>query len=285
MNSIKAELWKAIHNRMFFLSLAVGFLISMVDMVQTAVMTRQILELTQRALEKNLPISSNHSGASLFLKWISVGNLSFGGKVFFMLWPILAAMPYGSSLCIDRQSGYENQVITKCGRFVYFQGKYIACFVSGGLAVSLPLILNLLLNALICPASTPEVQMLGSSIGNGYFLAKLFYTKPWIFCAAWCIVDFLWGGVAACLCLILGGKIRHSFMVVLFPFTVFFVAKSMIYTLNSLFQFPVELSPLDLAKADPLMLNPWWVIFSEITALGAISAVIGYWQVKKHELP
>ncbi len=285
MNNIKTELWKATHSRMFILAIAAGCLISLLDVLQTALVTRRILESTQTLLSMNLPISSNPAGSSLFLKWISVNGVNWGSRTFSLIWPILAAMPYGFSLCQDRRSGYDNQTITRCGEKPFFRGKYIACFVTGGLAVSLPVILNLLLDALICPAWTPEVQMLGSSIGNGYFLAKLFYTKPWIFCAVWCVLDFLWGGAVACLCLTLGGVLRHSFMVVLFPFVVLFAAESVISALGSFFQYSVELSPLVLVLAAPGRPNPWWVILGEILVLLAVSAGAGYWQVKKHELP
>lgn len=285
MNHVKAELWKATHNRMFFLAIAAGCLISLLDVLQTALVTRRILESTQTLLSMNLPISSNPAGDSLFVKWIAVNGVNWGSRTFVLIWPILAAMPYGFSLCQDWRSGYDNQAVIRCGKRAYFRGKYAACFVSGGLAVALPVILNLLLGALICPAWTPEVQMRQSSIGNGYFLAKLFYTKPWIFCAAWCILDFLWGGAAACLCLTLGGVLRHSFMAVLFPFVIFFIAESVITALGSYFQYSVELSPLMLVLASPGRPNPWWVIWGEILALSAVSAGVGYWQVKKHELP
>lgn len=284
MNSLKTELWKATHNRMFFLSLLIGCLLCAVDTAQTAVIARHLLELTQRSLEMDLPVSINPAGDSVFVKWMALGTPNFGSRVFHMIWPILAAMPYGSSLCTDLQSGYENQAVTRCGRRAYFRGKFLACFVSGGLAVSLPVILNLLLGALICPAWTPEVELLQSSIGNGYFLGKLFYTKPWAFSAVWCAVDFLWGGTAACLCLTLGGKVRHSFLVTLFPFGVFFTATAVIAGLDHFFRYSVELSPLYLALPDPGRPNPWWVIFPEILLLSAMGAGVGYWQVKKHEL-
>lgn len=285
MNSVKTELWKATHNRMFCLAVAAGCLISLLDVLQTALVTHRILESTQILLHMDLPVSSNPAGSSLFTKWISVNGVNWGSRTFVLIWPILATMPYGFSLCQDWRSGYDNQIVTKCGRRAYFRGKYIACFATGGLAVSLPVILNLLLDALVCPAWIPEVQMLQSGIGNGYFLAELFYTKPWIFCAVWGVVDFLWGSAAACLCLTLGGRIRHSFMVVLFPFAVFFAAESVIAALGSFFQYSVELSPLVLVLADPHRPNPWWVIFSEIVVLLAVSAGAGYWQVKNHELP
>jgi len=284
MNRFKTELWKATHNRMFCLSLLIGCLICVMDTAQTAVITHRLLVLTQKSLEMDLPVSTNPSGNSVFLKWIALGTPNFGSRVFHMIWPILAAMPCGSSLCMDLQSGYQNQSVTRCGRRAYFRGKFLACFISGGLAVGIPVLLNLLLGALVCPAWTPEVEMLQSSIGNGYFLAKLFYTKPWVFSAVWCAVDFMWGGAAACLCLALGGKLRHSFLVILFPFGVFFAVTAVTAALDKFFRYSVELSPLYLVSADPGRPNPWWVIFPEILALLAIGAGIGYWQVKKHEL-
>ncbi len=284
MNSINSELWRATHNRMLFLSLLAGCLISFMDVMQTAAITLQMQDQSLRALAESLPASKSPAPNTAFLRWMSVGNLSLSAKMFFLIWPILAALPCGSSLSQDRQSGYYEQVVVRCGRSRYFLGKFTVCFMTGGVAVSLPLVLNLMMNAMIYPICVPQFHVPGCSIGNGYFLAELLYTEPWFFCAAWCGIAFLWGGGAASLCLVIDGKIRNNVVIMLFPLVVLWAASGVLSVVSDMFQVSVTLSPLSLVRAAPLKPNPWWVIFPEILLICTFSAGIGYWNIKKHEL-
>ncbi len=281
LRCLKTELRKAFQNKMFFCSLLVGSLISITDVAQNAVLVRRMT----RILENSSEISKSAEGFSLFVRWIAVNGVTLGSNLFYFVWPILAAIPYGWSWAEERKSGLYAQIVSRVGRRTYFFSKYWAVFISGGAAVSVPVLANLLINALVCPYCVPTVLMAATPITNGYFLSELYYSAPWIFGLLWCGVDFLWGGVAACMCLPAGTRFRHQVMVLLVPFVSLILLDavcSMAMSIGSLDH--LELSPLRLALAAPASANPGWLLFSLLGIFFSVTFLGGYWEVVKHEL-
>lgn len=210
--------------------------------------------------------------------------ISFSRSLFFFIWPVLAAMPYGWSYSSERRSGYYNQVASRSSRKRYFCSKYIAVFVSGGLAVAVPLLFDLLANALVSPDAVPDVTLMIQPISNGCFLSGLYYTHPWVFALIWCFVDFLWGGVAACTCFLVGAKIRLQVIVMLVPFMIFVLLDGLNTTVRRFMLLYQTFSPLQLAQPITMSANPGWVVFSVMGVLFLLTVTVGYWQVVKHEL-
>lgn len=278
-NSIQTELWKAIHNRMFLIALTIGILICMLDVLQNG-------EMVQRLSEKIIGSSGNKSfaGISLFTCWIPVNGHTFGNVLFYFIWPILAAMPFGWSYAQERRDGTYYQIVSRSGKKTYFIAKYIAVLVSGGLVIAIPVIWNLLISALICPAVVPKVIMSINSVFNGWFLSELYYTHPWAYAWIWCGMEFLWGGAAACICFIVGAKPRFQVITILTPFVTFVLLDGAYNILLGLTRWNLELSPLRMAQAATYSANPEWAVFSVLGVLFVCSFLVGYWQVVKHEL-
>ena len=280
---VRAELNKAFKNRMFLISLGIGLLICGIDVIQNALTVRSLTE-TMLSLDD---ISKSVEGFSLFDGWIAVNGSTFGNMVFYFVWPILAVLPFGWSYTEERKSGLFDQVVSRVGRKAYFVSKYMAVFVSGGAAVALPVLADLLVNALICPYCVPDVVTSLTPITNGYFLSRLFYTAPWVFAFVWCCVIFLWGGVIACVCLMIGMKFRHQAMALLVPFVTLILLDSVCTLLmgfDALGNGYYELSPLQLAMAAPLSENPGWLLFSYLGFFFALTFICGYREVVKREL-
>lgn len=185
-NCLTAELWKAIHNRLFFYSLAIGIGLALADVIQNAEAVQRMTEILIELDQDGIPVAMDHEGFSLFIRWISVNGYTYGNQVFYLIWPILVAIPYGWSYFEDRKEGVYNHLVCQSGRKNYFISKYIATYISGGLAIMLPVLLNLLMNALICPYCVPSVSSSINSIFNGWFLAEIYYTNPWLFALIWC---------------------------------------------------------------------------------------------------
>lgn len=278
--AIKTELWKAIHNTFFTLSLILGIGIILLDVAQNVI---TVDDLVRRNIEAGLMGNGTH-GISLFTRWIAINGFTFGSVYFFLIWPVLAAMPHGWSYAQEVKTGVINQYLVRSTRKTYFISKYIAVFLSGGISVSLPIIVNLFLNALFCPATLPEVTHLLTAITDGYFLSALFYTHPWCYCLIWCSVDFLFGGMGACLCFLVGHKIRFPVMVMLFPFAILYLMKMLSSIVRRLTKWNIALTPLDQAIAGTLNANPGWMIFASILLFTTISFVVGLYQVEKYEV-
>lgn len=277
-NIVKTELWKATHNKMFFVSLIIGIAIALLDMVES-------IDTVQRLTEGNLWAkeagygTGGQDGSSLFIWWLPINGVNMGANIFYFVWPILAAIPYGWSYCQERKTGTCNQIVTRLNARAYFLAKYIAVFVSGGLAIMLPVLFSLLANALFCPALIPDLGF--SSVFNGYFMSETYYTYPWIYSLCWCVMEFLLGGATAVLCFVVGSMLRYQFMTILTPF-----AFVIIYEILSvkLLEGPKYItSPLYMIMAAPGNANPAWLLLLAYGIMAGIGFILGYWQVVKRE--
>lgn len=285
-NCIKTELWKAIHNRMFLLSLLLGLLVCTIQIIQVAM---DVNEIIPRILDSKDGSNPGYSGISLFFNWIGTDGFYFGSRLFFFLWPILASLPFGWSYAKERKDGLYNQIVTRCSAKDYYIAKYIAVFTTGGLAVVIPVMLNLFVLATFCPYDVLDIMNM-SNVFNYHFLASLYYTKPWVYAFIWCGIQFLWGGAGACLCFVTGTKFRLSLITILFPFILMLIIDSLYTMLCSSGVFPqlynLMLSPIQLAQAVPTTgaANPGWAVFGVLSILIAVSFYAGYRQVVKREL-
>ena len=155
-------------------------------------------------------------------------------------------------------------------------------FLSGGLALAIPVTVNLLTVAQIYRTVQLNVLSEVDIISNGFFLSRLFYSHPFLFCLVWCGMTFLWGGVTSCLCLIVGHKPKYMVISTLTPlvlYTAIEMAISFLYSPRN-----IEISPLHLVNSGTLSPNPGWVIFPEMIFLLLIACAAGYRWVVKHEL-
>jgi len=279
-NVVKAELWKALHNPMFYSALIIGCLITSINFVENCVTAKTLSEII---LAEDHTGSRSPWGFSLFLLWMPVNEISYGKSLFYLVWPIIAAMPFGWSYHQERKSGLYIQAVSRIGRRGCFVAKYVAVFVSGGLTVSIPVLFNLLTNAMICPYVVPDISNL-VQISDGYFLSELYFSVPWVYALIWCGVEFLLGGAAAGLCFVVGAKLRFQLMTILTPFSILIVLDGICTAIRSRSYWNLELSPLQLAAAVPRNANPEWVVLTAFITLSIAGFGIGYWQVVKHEL-
>ena len=199
-NCIRTEMWKAFHNKMMRSALLIGFILVIADLVQTAITVSDL-----GASYAHSP--GGYDGCSLFVNWIGVNGVTVGAVVFYAVWPFLAAMPYGWSLYEDNRSHMTNNILTRVPYSQYLTAKMAAVFVSGGIAIALPVTTDLFASAMVCPACIPRVALPITGFCSGTaFLAKLYYTHPWLHAIIWCVIEFFWGGVAASLCIIVGHR-------------------------------------------------------------------------------
>ena len=281
--NLKSELWKAFHNKMFLLALAVGLLMSAANILQNSATVAEMTESTLRLLQKDPErFVGGHGGFSLFMLWLLI-YYSLGSLAFDFYWPILAALPYGWSYLKERRSGVYDQIVSRMGKKAYFRAKYVAVFLSGGAVVGGTALFDLLVNALICPVEMPSIAGL-PPVFNGHFLSMLYFRNPWLFCLAFCGLAFLWGGVTGTLCLAVGTLPRFQVFVILFPYLLYYVCNMIYFQILQSFGSLPLLSPLLLIQAAPTTaFNPGWAIFGVMGVIALLGSAIGYWQVTRRE--
>lgn len=281
-NTIRMELHKVFRNKILLFAIAVGLVLCGMDVVDNVSKMQHFNNSIQKMRDLGLRVGLGHGGYSLFFLWMGKYSNTYGGSLFCIIWPVLAAMAYGWSYNSDRRSGVYDQIVVRSNVKTYYIAKYIAVFVSGGLAVSVPLLANLLANALVCPYDIPP--LMGNL--NAYFLGELYYTCPWAYGLIWCGMTFLWGGAAACICFVSGTKLRHGVMLVLVPYALYIGFDALIATFfpTLAYHLNLNLSLLQSINAAPGFPNPEWFVFTVLAVLIGTSFSIGYWQVVKHEL-
>lgn len=277
-NTLKMELWKATHNKMFFLALAVGLFLALADCWLSAQTVHELHINTLNGLESGYG-TGGHAGFSLFVMWMPINGIHITTRYFYLIWPLLAAIPYGWSYCQEQRSGMINQIIGRTNKRIYFNAKFNAVFISGGLAVMVPVVVNLLVDALICPYALPILGIV--PIFNGNFMSALYYTNPWLYSLCWCGMEFLFGGAAACLCFLVGSMFRFQVITIMTPIVLLTVFDSL--CLRFFTATDIVLSPLQMAIAASPSMTPGWVLFAALMIMTGLSYGTGYWQVVVYE--
>ena len=165
-NCIRTEMWKAFHNKMMRSALLIGFILVIADLVQTAITVSDL-----GASYAHSP--GGYDGCSLFVNWIGVNGVTVGAVVFYAVWPFLAAMPYGWSLYEDNRSHMTNNILTRVPYSQYLTAKMAAVFVSGGIAIALPVTADLFMSRLYSSGHAAYYRIL---FGHSLFGEAILYS-------------------------------------------------------------------------------------------------------------
>lgn len=215
---LKLELKKAFKNKFFWISVVLGCLITLLSFEHMVNMYYEGMS----AISGNSTdiIYDPHIGINtVFNCWIGGEPFSLGSSIYFFVFPLLLALPYGWSYSEERKCGYRRMMITKTGKKKYYCAKYVAVFLSGGVAMVLPLIFNFWMTLLVVPAILPDVTMnMFYGVFGGSFLAELYYTVPFLYVAIYLFIDFVYCGFLVCICMAVSGIVRQKWGVVLIPF-------------------------------------------------------------------
>lgn len=215
---LKLELKKAFKNKFFWISVVLGCLITLLSFEHMVNMYYEGMS----AISGNSTdiIYDPHIGINtVFNCWIGGEPFSLGSSIYFFVFPLLIALPYGWSYSEERKCGYRRMMIAKTGKKKYYCAKYVAVFLSGGVAMVLPLIFNFWMTLLVVPAILPDVTMnMFYGVFGGSFLAELYYTVPFLYVAIYLFIDFVYCGFLVCVCMAVSGIVRQKWGVVLIPF-------------------------------------------------------------------
>ncbi len=167
---------------------------------------------------------------SVFYRWIGAGTFPMQSYLYYLIIPLLAVLPGGITYYEDLKSGYWQNIYTRTKRWKYLAAKYISVTVAGGIAVVVPLLVDLYATCMRFPALKPEPIM---SIGPGRTAMgfQLFYTHPWIYTILFLMFDFLFAGAIVGISLITSFYTEYRFAVLITPFVCYYFT----YSINSFF--------------------------------------------------
>jgi len=165
--------------------------------------------------------SVNVCKVTAYERWLFFQPNLYRYALIFVL-PILAVLPYGMSYYSDLKSGYVKQIATRISMKVYTRAKYIATFLSGGIAITFPLFVQFFIIATIYPLHKPY-RFDGSLIGQYSFATDFFYEHPVIYTILRMLVIFVISGLLATISLLVSKYIYNLFSVFITPFVVCFI--------------------------------------------------------------
>lgn len=209
---LKVEFNRAIQGWGMRLTLLIGVAISVVHVIQYQIPANQA-NLT--GFYKDFPILSPWTAMET---WLAGNQNNLESFIYFLILPLMAALPFGTSYFDDTKSGFLKSIYMRTSRREYLSAKYLAAFLSGGIAVAVPLILNLMCSLILLPNLFPVKAMGQTGISDMHMFYRLFFSNPLLYTLIFILIDFLIGGIWACVGLAASFISDYKIVVLICPF-------------------------------------------------------------------
>ena len=195
---MKIELKRAIFNKYFLWGCIFGIIIIFLHSYSIVVEYNSVIPKIENAVIKGInPLAPT---INVFTSWIGWNSENKYSKLFFALMPFISVIPYFWSYCDDIKKGKANVMIEKNGKFNYHLTKYFATFISSGLTIAIPLLLDFLILLLFVPAVFPDsVYDIYYGIFSNDFMANTFYTNPLLYVFVFLLLNFTYCGLFGCI--------------------------------------------------------------------------------------
>lgn len=170
---IETELRRAFRSRGMLVVVLVAVILAAGNLYSSLQMDRHFAEIRKMMLEQH---DVTYYPYIAFEKYIGDNMFLPYNGIYYILFPILAVLPFGTSLVRDEQLHYTRNILVRQSKRRYFLAKYIAAYVSGAVAVLLPLALSFALCATKYPCAELYQRAQRSFInGQKYVFAVLLY--------------------------------------------------------------------------------------------------------------
>lgn len=199
---------------------------------------------------KNIEDPLTRNAYPLFSNWVGGEGYSLGSILYFFAFPILVASFFGWSYLEEKNKGYMKLLMAKEGRKRYLLSKFCAVFLTGGIAMCLPLLINFWITAMFFPAFRPDIMNATiTGVFPNSFLSIVYYTHPIGYVFLYLLLDFLIGGSLASFCLGVSSFLRWKWLAVLSPFCLCLVLNVLADFLFKTTNFPrIQISPFYFAR-------------------------------------
>ena len=211
---LKIEFKRLLKSKMLYISLLIGIIITMGAFVDKAVPHMDILN-GYNGNVASYPFSVFNSWMGMF-----IGFDPFATAYVYVCM-LLCSLPYCGLFVRDNNNQYILQYYSRASKNKVNSAKFIVTFVSGGLIVLIPVVVNLLATMMFIPALKPIEN--GMFIGAGMtILSRLYYDNAFVYVAIYMVQFFIYGGAFSVIALAFSYFFDNSFLVMLSPFVAFF---------------------------------------------------------------
>ena len=272
---MRLEIEKCLNSKTFVVSITVGFvlvILSLGTILEIYYSKEGLYSYINRIVEQGGESKENLLMIQfLYNSWIGGDRESVWAALFYVLSPVLAALPCGYSFSAEIKSGYLRNVIPKTGRNAYFFARINALFICGGLSIVLPQLISFVLSAIFFPAVKPNVlYSMYLPIDHGVMFSSIFYTYPLVFIGILMIENFVFGGLFAWLSTIVSWYSKSWIASIIIPFIMLLLAD-----MSKVFLYYVsytEVSPLSiLHPLSPFNVVKLWVVVAWAVVLIIVS--------------
>lgn len=135
--------------------------------------------------------------STVFNEWMGGNTYNLEGFFYFMVFPILTALPFGMSYFEDMAQGVVKQVYTKVERGTYLRAKYAAVFLTAGMVFVVPLVFNFLICMTLLSSLRPEPLAAKGMIYSAVLWYEIYETHPFIYVLIFLTIDFIFAGCLA----------------------------------------------------------------------------------------
>lgn len=244
-------------NPAFALAVSAGFLLLLTDCAEDLIMW---LDSTAVAADKNAYDIIRLGMNGFFLQFI----------------PLLAVLPYASSLAADRESGYIYSVFARIKRRAYLAVKAFCAFISGALVIALPIALFVLMcNALavvkLSATSMEPFEYMGEAMRA--FITQ--YGVAW-YVTVWLLGCAAFGAMSALLGLIISTWTTHRLLIFTMPVLCAYLLNSFLPRVGL-----ISYRPNSFGNATALILDPAFFGIYAAAFIAAL-ALLGWAGMRRH---
>lgn len=272
MRLFKIELTKAVKNKYFISALTVGVLLCLCFAGYSVGSYFDALEKSSLIANESgvllNPMSASHT---LYNRWIGQEWVSPSSSLFFLLLPLISALPYSRSYAEEVKSGYLNNIFIRTHKSKFLISKFFSAFSVGAVVVAIPLILNVMTVSAFIPAVKPNVYCdVYYNMPVNCVFSEMFYKMPLLFVLLKITLISFYAGCFSVLGLSIGMLFKNKFVAVLFPF----VFMLLFNYISNVFSPDSELSPIQFLYGGGDVLSNIYVLITELLVLFFVPLVI-----------
>ena len=210
---------------------------------------------------------------SAFNRWLGGEYVSLESMLFYMLIPILCALPYGESWLYDCSSSVGAQAMIRGSKKDFVKTKMLVAFLNGAVIAMLPLLFDLVLTCTTLPAIVPKAGLGQSPIFAQCLMGEFFYEHPLIYSLIYIGMDGLFLGLLNTISIVARLVTSNRYMVILTPF-LYYMAFYCVGTTTS----HLEICPSGFLRPCQVYHTTWLVLFAELLLL----FVVCVWAARKY---
>lgn len=158
----------------------------------------------------------------LIQAWIGTDFQFAYNSLFYIVFPIIACLPFAGSYYQDVFSGYDKNICARISRKQYMFAKCFAVYVSAFVCSIIPLLGNLFIVAGLYPNSLPEkLDFLSAGIIDCHRFPVLFSKSPLSYCLVFIIIDGFFAGALGLVSVAVTKYCKSQFSAVITPFVIY----------------------------------------------------------------